>query len=210
MIITEIKDVITGQFLTASGCKLSFTKINDTNMNNVGFKINGEVKKTFFTFNKTITYADERVRIALSERDNAVYSLTIDDLYKINGENLNKTGFLKYPIHDQTPNYVSTSPYIVYNDSTNTDNLKFVGFPEYKISEGKTTESIILNGYCDVKISQGQVNQYNLPYTIANYKNNKELNLVNYCLPLFNNFDNPLYDNLQIKYEDNILYLKTP
>lgn len=209
IVTTEIKD-ISGQFLIASGCELSFTKINDANMNNVGFKMNGEAKKTFFTFNKTITYADERVRIALSERDNAVYSLTIDDLYKINGENLNKTGFLKYPIYDQTPSYEQTSPYITYKDNANTDNLKFVGFPEYKINEGKTEENIILNGYCDVKISQGRVNQYNLPYTIADYKNNKELNLVNYCLPLFNNFDNPLYDNLQIKYENNTLYLKTP
>ena len=210
VVITEIKDITTGQFLTASGCELSFIKLNDANMNNVGFKINGENKKTIFTFNKRISYADEQVRMALSERDNAVYSLTIDDLYKINGKNLNKTGFLKYPIHEQTTKYEQTSPYVIYQDNANTNNLKFVGFPEYKINEGKTKENIILNGYCDVKISPRQVDQYNLPYTIAGHKNNKELNLINYCLPLFNNFDNPLYDNLQIKYENNILYLKTP
>lgn len=201
VVITEIKDITTGQFLTASGCELSFIKLNDANMNNVGFKINGENKKTIFTFNKKISYADEQVRMALSERDNAVYSLTIDDLYKINGKNLNKTGFLKYPVHDQTTTYEQTSPYVIYKDNANTNNLKFVGFPEYKINEGKAEENIILNGYCDVKFSQEQVDQYNLPYPIANYQNNKELNLVNYCLPLFNNFDNIEYDKLQIKYD---------
>ena len=36
VVITEIKDITTGQFLTASGCELSFIKLNDANMNNVG------------------------------------------------------------------------------------------------------------------------------------------------------------------------------
>lgn len=179
--------------------------------NRIGFKTTVyNDKKTYYNFSSLYPFVDKTFNMVIAFAHNLCFLTPIDNLYKINGENLNKTGFLKYPIHDQTPNYVSISPYVIYNDSANTDNLKFVGFPEYKINKGKTKEDIILNGYCDVKISQKPVDQYNLPYTIANYKNNKELNLVNYCLPLFNNFDNPLYDNLQIKYEDNILYLKTP
>ena len=179
--------------------------------NRIGFKTTVyNDKKTYYNFSSLYPFVDKTFNMVIAFAHNLCFLTPIDNLYKINGENLNKTGFLKYPIHDQTPNYVSTSPYVVYNDSANTDNLKFVGFPEYKINKGKIKEDIILNGYCDVKISQGQVNQYNLPYNIAGHKNNKELNLVNYCLPLFNNFDNPLYDNLQIKYENDTLYLKTP
>ena len=170
--------------------------------NRIGFKTTVyNDKKTYYNFSSLYPFVDKPFNMVIAFAHNLCFLTPIDDLYKINGENLNKTGFLKYPIHEQTPNYDSTSPYIVYQDSANTDNLKFVGFPEYKINEGKTEENIILNGYCDVKISQGQVDQYNLPYTIANYKNNKELNLVNYCLPLFNNFDNIEYDRLQIKYD---------
>lgn len=178
--------------------------------NRIGFKTTVyNDKKTYYNFSSLYPFVDKPFNMVIAFAHNLCFLTPIDDLYKINGENLNKTGFLKYPIHEQTPNYDSTSPYIVYQDSANTDNLKFVGFSEYKINEGKTNEDIILNGYCDVKISQGQVDQYNLPYAIANYKNNKELNLVNYCLPLFNNFDKAVYENLDIKYTNNTLFLKT-
>lgn len=184
---------------------------NSEPANRIGFKTTiYDDKKTYYNFSSLYSFVDKTFNMVIAFRYNLCFLTPIDDLYKINGENLNKTGFLKYPVHDQTPNYEQTSSYVIYKDNANTDNLKFIGFPEYKINEGKTKENIIVNGYCDVKISHKQENQYNLPYIIADYKNNKELNLVNYCLPLFNNFDNPLYDNLQIKYEDNILYLKTP
>ena len=108
--------------------------------------------------------------------------------------------------------YEKTSPYLVYKDETNSGNLSFVGFPQYKIAEKQSNEEIVLNGYCDLTISQGQENQYNLPYNIADYKNNKELNLVNYCLPLFNNFDKVEYDKLQVRYDtsNRQLILTTP
>lgn len=175
---------------------------NSEPANRIGFKTTTyDDKKTYYNFSSLYPFVDKTFNMVIAFAHNLCFLTPIDNLYKINGENLNKTGFLKYPVYEQNTSYISTSPYAIYNDSANTDNLKFVGFPEYKISEGKTKESIILNGYCDLINSQGQVNQYNLPYNIAKHKNNKELNLINYCLPLFNNFDNIQYDKLQIKYD---------
>lgn len=119
--------------------------------NRIGFKTTVyNDKKTYYNFSSLYPFVDKPFNMVIAFAHNLCFLTPIDDLYKIEGKNLNKTGFLKYPIYDQTPSYVSTSSYIVYNDSANTDNLKFVGFPEYKINEGKTKESIILNGYCDL------------------------------------------------------------
>lgn len=207
VVITEIKDIITGQFLTASGCELSFIKLNDANMNNVGFKMNGENKKTIFTFNKKISYADEQVRMALSERDNAVYLCKIDDLYKVKGENINKAGYLYFPEISNgeviTPtakdNNDGTITYTTKYSSQYNGKYQFMGFKNFRIDE-----NTIINGLIGIDRNySGVQNDYLSPINIAGRKNNSVFNMVDNYILLAENFDNNYMDSATICEKNN-------
>lgn len=207
VVITEIKDITTGQFLTASGCELSFIKLNDANMNNVGFKINGENKKTIFTFNKKISYADEQVRMALSERDNAVYLCKIDDLYKVKGENINKAGYLYFPEISNgeviTPtakdNNDGTITYTTKYSSQYNGKYQFMGFKNFRIDE-----NTIINGLIGIDRNySGVQNDYLSPINIAGRKNNSVFNMVDNYILLAENFDNNYMDSATICEKNN-------
>lgn len=207
VVITEIKDIITGQFLTASGCELSFIKLNDANMNNVGFKMNGENKKTIFTFNKKISYTDEQVRMALSEKDNAVYLYKIDDLYKVKGENINKAGYLYFPEISNgevvTPiakdNNNGTITYTTKYSSQYNGKYQFMGFKNFRIDE-----NTIINGLIGIDQNySGVQNDYLSPINIAGRKNNSVFNMVDNYILLAENFDNNYMDSATICKKNN-------
>lgn len=176
-------------------------------MTQIGFKMNNEAKKTFFTFNQNIEYSNENVKIALSEKNNAVYAYKIDSLYKVKGKNINKAGYLYFPEINDGETIVPTST--DNNDGTITyqtnysqqygGKYRFTGFKNFRIEE-----NTIINGLIGMDQNYtGIQNDYLSPINIDGRKNNSMFNMVDNYILLAQNFDNTYMDSATIREEKN-------